>query len=653
MSFVNIRRKPCLVFEGGEDDMSLSPREQQTLQAVCDTLIPGAGSHLPAQIAELLATSGDPADPAQFRQALWLLDSPVAGALLHGRTTRFAALAAHEREAVLRRWATHRLAPVRQAFQAFKRLSGFLYASAPGSPLWAEVGYPGADGRAPAQPALRVEPPRPGEAVLDADAVVVGSGAGGGVAAAELAARGMHVVVLEQGGYFPEADLGTGEANGMQNLYLDRGMTATRDLSVAILAGSAVGGGTLVNWTAAIAPPDWLRAEWEQVYGLSGLTSPAFQTCVDEVSARLGVHTGESSSLPNSSAGRLLAGCEALGYHGADLPRNVRGCGQDCGFCTFGCRTGAKQSTARTFLVDAVEQGARIIPRAAVRRVLILNGQAEGVEAVVDGRPLTVRAPRVIMAAGALGTPAVLLRSGLENARVGRNLHLHPVAAVMGRYAEAMRPWSGRLLPAYSKEFARLDGNYGYLLEVAPAHPGLAASFTPWQSGAQYQRDLVSMDRAAIFIVLVRDRGEGRVTLNRQGLRRIDYRVSDYDRRHLVSGQQEAIKVHAAAGAREIMTLHSSVNVLQSMVPEAVADFAQRSSALPTGPNLLAVFSAHQMGTCAMGASPRTAAADPDGQVYGARGLYVTDASAFPAASGVNPMLTIMSLAKWTAKKVV
>ncbi|HYG58311.1 MAG TPA: GMC family oxidoreductase N-terminal domain-containing protein, partial [Symbiobacteriaceae bacterium] len=406
-------------------------------------------------------------------------------------------------------------------------------------------------------------------------------------------------------------------------------------------------------WTASIAPPDWLRAEWEREYGLTGFTGPAFQSCVDEVLDRLHVHTGLSEPAPASSTGRLLAGCTALGYHATLLPRNVDGCGEDCGFCTFGCRAGAKQSTARTYLADAVRHGARIIPRADVRRVLMEGGRVTGVEALVDGHPLLVRAPRVVMAAGAIGSPAILLRSGLDNPNIGRHLHLHPVAAVLGSYAEPARPWSGRLLSAYSSHFSRIDGNYGFLLEVAPAHPGMGGLATPWYSGEQYVRELGRLAHAGVMIVLVRDQGSGRVTVDRHGLHRIDYAVSRYDMQHLLQGQTEAIRVHAAARAERIMTLHAVPNVLETVEPAAVELFARQSACLLHGPNQLSLFSAHQMGTCRMGGSRRTAVADPSGQVYGVKGLYVADASAFPAASGVNPMITIMSLAGWVSKQIV
>ncbi len=613
--------------------------------------MPDSPGTLPNQMIEALTTTGNPRDLRDFALALSLLESPAVGLLVDGRYGRFTSLPRKQREAVLRRWATHPLPVLRKAFQALKRLASFLCYASADSPAKPAIGY-SIDSSSPAAPPLFKVDTIPNTGHLTADAVVIGSGGGGGVAAAILASKGLHVIVLEQGGHVPESELGHGELDGMQRLYLDRGMTATQDLSVAILAGSALGGGTLVNFTASLAPPDWLRSEWESDHGLTGISGADFEQSVRSVLERLCVTTRWSAVEIQTSAGRLLSGSRALGYHAEELPRNVMGCGEDCGTCHFGCRRGAKQSTTRTYLADAARAGAQLIPGARVERVLIERGRTTGVTGISGGRPFIVRAPRVVLAAGAIGSPAVLLRSGIENPNIGHHLHLHPVVAVMGSYEEPAEPWRGRQLSAYCQEFQRIDGNYGFLMEVAPAHPGTFAMFSPWRSGAQYQADLEEMNKAGVFIAVTRDRDSGRVTIDRAGHHKIDYAISAYDRRHLLLGQQEALKIHRAAGAVRVGTLHSGYNVLEGAQSTSFDAFLEGTWSLPSGPNQLLYLSAHQMGTCRMGRSPRTAVADPNGQVYGVKGLYVCDTSAFPSASGVNPMITVMSLAGWIAGQI-
>lgn len=658
----------------------LPPAQWRTLIAVCETLVggaapgdaAGAGSldlDVPGRLARAVATTGNPRDLRDLGLLLRLLESPLGRLLTGGRWGRFSRLPPAARADVLRRWAHSAFPLLRQGFQVLKRLTGFFYGAGVDdqghNPNWPRVGYavpapdtgPGAvaaPGTAPpARNGLRPLSPA-GDLVLSADVVVVGSGAGGAVAAAVLAARGREVLVLEQGAWLTEPDFTGREIDAMERLYLERGMLATRDGGIALLAGSCVGGGTVVNWAACLPPPPELLAEWEQEHGLTGVTGPEFAAAVATVSARLGVAEPAAPIPAGSSAGRLLSGCGALGYHTAVMPQNLRGCGgEECGWCCFGCRRGTKQSALRTFLPDAADQGARLLAGCTVDRVEIRGGQVRGVTGRVQsgGRThtVTVRAPRVVLAAGALRTPAVLLRSGLNHPHIGRHLHLHPTTAVVGYYPEPVEAWKGPLLPAYCDQFGRLPGGHGFMLETAPAHPGLAGMAMPWQGAGQYQRDLVALRNGGVIIVLTRDRGSGRVTVDRAGRARVDYRVSAVDAPLLRRGIWEAARVHAAAGATEVLTLHSRVTRGRPGGPEWAA-FGQELTQGPTGPNQLMVFSAHQMSTCRLGNSPRRAVADPAGRVWGVKGLYIADASAFPSASGINPMLTIMALSHWIAQ---
>ncbi|HET8912927.1 MAG TPA: GMC family oxidoreductase, partial [Ktedonobacteraceae bacterium] len=351
----------------------------------------------------------------------------------------------------------------------------------------------------------------------------------------------------------------------------------------------------------------------------------------------------------------LADGCAALGYHQEPLPRNAVGCDQRCGTCGFGCRYGAKQSTLKTYLQDAFDQGARIVVNCNADRVLIEQGRAVGVKATAINQTtgknynVVVRAKVVVSSAGSIHSPALLLRSGLGNPHIGRHLHLHPVSTIAGVYSDKVYPWNGVMQSAYSDEFAHLDGSFGYKLEVPPVHPGLLGLATPWHSAREYREHMLQAPNTATIIVLTRDRDGGQITLDTHGEPVINYLTSVYDRKHLLHGMRQAARVHFAAGARAVLSLHSKKTVLEAPVDGPVQgmqlrQFERELEQHGLGANRLLMFSAHQMGTCRMGADPKDSVTDGNGEVHGVKGLFVCDGSLFPESSGVNPMLSIMAL---------
>jgi choline dehydrogenase-like flavoprotein len=480
--------------------------------------------------------------------------------------------------------------------------------------------------------------------------------------AAELAAAGKDVVVLEKGGYFSESDFTGREAEMMPALYLRRGLLATADLGLSVLAGSCLGGGTLVNWSTSLRTPPDVLAEWEHEHGVDGATGPEFARGFDAVEARIGVNTADSE--PNRNNAALERGCQALGYVTHRIPRNASDCRQRCGACGYGCPYGRKQSTMLTFLQDAHERGARIVVRCTVERVLLEAGRAVGVEgwapddATGARRRVVVRAKAVVVAAGAVESPALLLRSGLTNPNIGRHLRLHPVASVAGYYAEPIETWTGSLQTVYCDQFARLRGGHGIRFEVAPAHPGLLALAVPWDSGIEHKRMMARVAHAAAFISLTRDSGEGHVTLDRQGNSILRYQPNALDRTHLVRGIQELTRIVVAGGATLVGSTHTGLTLEAEGGRPGAFGAARLTTYLceierrGIAPNRPPLFTAHQMGTCRLGRSRRTAVADPRGAVYGVRGLFVSDASTFPTASGVNPMISIMAVAYRVAQTV-
>jgi choline dehydrogenase-like flavoprotein len=655
--------------------MALTDAQFQTLSLICDTLIPPVAADpdpdgywrrtasdldIAHVVAAAIAEFPVAKDRSGLAQLIGLFDNPLANLLLGGRWMRFSALSPETRERYLRDWEQSRLPLKRQGFQALKRLTGFTYFSHTGvsgtNPNWPALQYPGPLHAPPEAPKLLQVLPHPElsaqAADLDCDVVVIGSGAGGGVIAGELALAGKSVIVVEKGGYYNEADFNEHEAELTRSLYYHGGSLVTRDSSVLVLAGSCLGGGTTVNWNTSLRPPQGLRERWEHEFGLDGLASEAFESSVDAVCERVSVGTRETAV--NAQNAALLRGAQALGYRSELIPRNVNGCGggDECGYCTFGCRRGAKQGTLVTYLQDAAGRGARFIVDAEAVRVLIENGKAAGVQVRLAGaaEPVTIHARAVVAAGGSIGSPALLLRSGLTNPNIGRHLHLHPTTAVTGVYDEPIDPWHGAPQSILCNQFSDLGDGYGFALETPPLHTGLPAATLPWAGGRGFKEDMARLRFTAAFIALVKDRDAGRVSVNRSGQPLIDYRLSAYDRAHMVRGVQEAIRVHAAAGAREVRTTHNQPLVYRR--GDDLEGMVARVPAARSEPNTFLLVSAHQMGTCRLGRDPQSAVADPSGQVFGVKGLWIGDASAFPSASGVNPMITIMSLAHRTAGHV-
>ncbi len=540
------------------------------------------------------------------------------------------------------------LATLRTGFAALKRLSLFLaYAeSEPGieNPTWARIGYPGPrNDRATTAAPLDLSFARDGE-TLSADVVVIGSGAGGGVAASAFARAGKRVIVLEAGGAFDARTFRQREID-MAELYLDGGLTATKDLGIALLAGATLGGGTTVNWCTSFRLADQIAAEWETESGMTGLGNE-LAPHYTELEQMLGL---APVARHNANNRVILDGARALGIHGAALPRNAAAdCGDGCGYCGLGCAYGKKQSTPRAFLPDVARNGGAIYANARAARIELAGARARKVEVeqtmmgVVRG--FSVLAETFVVAGGALRTPGLLARSGVRHPQLGKRLFVHPVAACFAQFAHAIEPWSGPMQSAYSDAYAYRDGNYGSKIEVAPVHPGLAALSIPWTNRSEHAAALDRASHAATLIAVTRDRDPGAIDCDDEA--QIRYTVSPYDGEHLLAGLTGMFELGFAAGAERISTLHNVPIVIERSAWNARAReaFAEHIARIGVASNRQIFFSAHQMGTAAMGADPQTSVVDPAGRVWGYENLLVADASLFPQASGVNPMLTIMAM---------
>ena len=473
---------------------------------------------------------------------------------------------------------------------------------------------------------------------------------GGGTAAGVLAAAGLDVVVIEAGGYYDDEDFDGAETQ-LTQLYLGAPQ-ATADQSVGLLAGSCLGGGTVVNYSTSFRTPDDIREQWAAA-GVPEFESDDYTQSLDAVCERLGVNSEHNS--PSSRDRVMQEACVKLGWHIDAMPRNVRGCdqGKECGYCGLGCRLGAKQSVVKTWLVDAAQNGTRLLVDTRAARVIVQSGAARGVEArTAAGHRVTVRARAVVAACGALHTPALLKRSGLANPAIGRNLTLHPVTVVWGIFDEEMRPWEGTMQALYSDEHRNLDGNYGVKYETAPMNPHLLVPFAPWRSGRQHVELMQSLSHTSGVGVLLRDRDGGEVRVGRDGEPVIHYGLSDFDLRHMRLGMDGAAEMLETAGAKRI---YFSQSKWVSFDPGSNGGggrqrFMAAADAAGYGPGRLQLAGFHLMGSARMGGSPDGSACNPRGETWEVRDLLVCDGSAFPSASGVNPMISIESIAHMNAR---
>jgi choline dehydrogenase-like flavoprotein len=527
------------------------------------------------------------------------------------------------------------------------------------NPNWPAIGYPGPlSGPRPTPKRIRPLVIDRDDVTLEADVCVVGSGAGGGVVAGQLARRGLRVVVLEGGGYFNESDFNQLELWGYQNLYWRGGYTPTIEGNVQLVAGATLGGGTVVNWENCVRTPPWVREQWAKEHGLDGLDEPAFDRHLDAVLSRLGAN--DRCNDFNGPHRRLEEGAKKLGYGIRRALRNVDPAKYDprtAGYHGFGDVTGSRQSTLNTFLEDAQEHGARILVRTRANRILVRDKRAEGVEATAtgpDGRPhrVLVKAPNVVAACGALETPALLLRSQIGGPSAGAYLHLHPSLTVSGLYAEDQQAWWGAPQVALLDEFSRLSDGYGFLIECVHQGLGVAASSIPWSSGREHKQILADISRFATFVAIVRDRGHGRIAIDASGASVPAYPLYDaLDIAHARRAARELARLHEAAGAERMMAVTGAESQWWRR-GEDFGAFLQRLESAPVGAGGHLTFSAHQMGSARMGPDPRTSVANPSGELHDVGGVWIGDTSAFPTALGVNPMITCMALASRTAERL-
>jgi long-chain-alcohol oxidase len=634
----------------------LVSRQYRALSEICDAFCPSGDGlpsatelGVPAAVVEAVARNPRRSERQQLAALLSLWDTPGLGAVSGAGFKRFSDLPREERERVLLRWGDSRVVQQRSVFQALRKAALLFYYMLR-SPAWDAIGYPGPLGpRLDAPPKALTVTPVSADTELNCDVVIVGSGAGGGAAAGVLAGAGLDVIVVESGDYYDDVDFEGSEFDAITRFYMGA-PTATHDQSVALLAGSCLGGGTVVNYSTSFKTPDEVRSEWAS-FGVPGFESDDYSASLDAVWERLGVN--QEHNQPSSREQKLQEGCVGLGWHVDAMPRGVRACAQgvECGYCPFGCRVGAKQSVVKTWLSDAHAAGTRLIVRTRVARVIVSGGAARGIEGrTADGHTVKIRSRAVIASCGAIHTPALLKRSGLENPNIGRHLKLHPVAVVFGVYDEELKPWEGVMQALYSDQHRYLSDGYGLKYETAAEHPHLFIPFSPWRGSREHFALMEAMSSTVPIGALLRDRDGGEVRVGRDGEPIPRYALSEFDRSHLRTGIDGAAQIHESAGAKRIFSSHARWVGYEPGAGGSRDRFMADADAAGYGAGEITLGSFHIMASARMGGFPSISACDPNGQTWDVRDLYVFDGSAFPTASGVNPQVSIQAVAHMGAR---
>ncbi|MET8446092.1 GMC family oxidoreductase [Streptomyces sp. NPDC005209] len=466
-----------------------------------------------------------------------------------------------------------------------------------------------------------------------ADAVVIGSGAGGAMAARTLARAGLDVVVLEEGQHHSTESFGRrAPLDRFTDLYRDGGATVAVGRPPLLLpVGRAVGGTTVVNSGTCYRTPDHVLARWSKEFGFA--PAEDFGRRLDEVERTLRVATQPLDVLGGN--GRIaLAGASALGWGAAPLRRNAPGCKGSCQ-CVVGCPTGAKQSVQLSVLPDACAAGARIVTGARVERVLVDadrpgGPRAAGVRVRREGGAVEILAPLVVVAAGALESPPLLRRSGLgRHPRLGHNLSVHPATSVAGRFAEPVTAWEGVLQSVGVEE----HHGEGVLIEATATPPGMGSFVLPGL-GRELRRELEGAERLATLGAMIADRPSGRVLGRDRTLLRYD--VDDRDAGRLLRAVRAMGELLFAAGAEEVLTGIPGMPRVRSL--------AELDTLLAgTSVRQLHLSAYHPTGTVAAGTDAERFPADATGRLRGVHGVLVADASVLPGCPEVNPQLSIMA----------
>ena len=479
------------------------------------------------------------------------------------------------------------------------------------------------------------------------EVAVIGSGAGGGIAA-NLLNQKYEVGIFDKG-HFPNGETNN-ETFGYHNFYETNAIQQTRGYKVQLLAGMGIGGGTSINWTTSLRTPDNILSEWDALTQQNNyFNSDSFNKSLDYICQNLNVDE-TNNKIPQKEI-KLAQGLELNKTSYKIIPRNTKN--NDClesGFSTFGHSDDTINSSYKSWFSKDKFNEENIYSNTHVKSLSISNGKATHVNVEHNGQSYSVAVEKVILASGSLNTPKILLNSGYKNKHLGQHLKLHPVSGVAGKFSELQNPWAGSMQGIYSDDNLFRKDNYGYLLEGLPMHPSLFFPFFP-NNQDNFGDFISSYNYWSGSIVLTSDTSSGSI-INKNPQHLWKYNLNNFDHGNLLHGIENLVKANFLAGAEEIMVATSPTMHWKRESNEDIESFIGKVRKVRNEPFRILLGSAHQMGTARIHPNPSEGVIDLNGKVHGLENVYITDSSTFPRCSGVNPMITIQAMSHFLASKI-
>jgi len=506
----------------------------------------------------------------------------------------------------------------------------------------------------PPLPVLKVQQPAdmPDRGLtLDADAVVIGSGAGGAVAAYELCRAGAKVVVLEAGPYVKSQQFTERLIDALQTLYEEGGNQVNKSGDLVVLQGKCLGGSTVINAAVCFRAPDKVLEAWGEDHGLEDLSPEVMAPYFDKVEKNLRIHPNGPYEI-NLNGRLIMQGAKNVGIPTAPISRNIEHCALT-GHCLSGCKTDRKQSMLVTYLPWASELGATILSGTRAETFEVTNGRVTQVNAVAtdangNTKPVVVKAGLVVVAAGAVQTPLLFQKNAIGNSSglVGHNFACHPSTAMIAVHKDDVYGWLGATITTYAGNIE--DPKEGsFLLEAGFLGPMSLTTASDGGVGREYIDFIQKSNKFLAAVTLIHDHNVGRVYME-NGRKRIDYDLDDRDFPSLQEAFRNAAKIYFAAGAERVFLPTTRRTVIES--PDQIDSVI---NSLENGKHRYKLTSYHPQGTMRMGKDPKKSVVGPDGRMHDLDNVYVVDASLFPTTLLVNPQETIYAMASYLSDRML